>query len=485
MRVLIINRGEVAVRVIRTCEELGYTSILLHSTPDKNTLAYRMANETIEILGNTALETYLSIPKVVAVAKKIKPDLIHPGFGFLSENADFVEILEKERLNFVGPSSEAIRAAGNKIHAKELAKKIGVPTVPSYTGNESDPDKLLKEVQRVGFPCIIKAATGGGGKGMKVVRTEKDFFELYNSAQREAKNAFGSDIVFIEKYLERPRHIEVQIFFDRGLNGVHFFERECSIQRRHQKVFEETPSLSLTEKQRGEITTSALKIGRAAGYKNAGTVEFLLDNDGAYYFMELNTRLQVEHTVTEAVTGIDLVKWQFIVASGHPLPLKQEQISSRGHALEVRIYAENPTQEFLPCTGQISEIIFPTGPFRRFDFGYGKGDVVSPYYDPMIGKVITWAPDRLENIARMKATLEELIIFGVPTNIEFLKTVLDNKNFKSSQLSTRFLEEEFPRGYSLQPLTKAQRDFATGARNAPLDTTSSNDLSYTSPWVNS
>jgi len=483
MRVLIANRGEVAVRIIRTCEELGYKSILLHSTPDKNTLAYKLADEKYELQGTSALETYLNIPRVVDAAKKTKADLVHPGFGFLSENADFVDALEKARINFVGPSAEAIRAAGNKIQAKDLAKRFGVPTGPSFTSQEKDPAKLLKEAQKVGFPCIVKAASGGGGKGMKVVRTEKEFFELYESAQREAKNAFGSEIVFIEKYLERPRHIEVQIFFDRGLNGVHLFERECSIQRRHQKIFEETPSLTLTQGQRDQITAAALKIGKGAGYKNAGTVEFLLDNDGKFYFMELNTRLQVEHTVTEAVTGLDLVKWQFEIASGHPLPLKQEEITTRGHALEVRIYAENPEKEFLPSVGQIAEMSFPMGPHRRFDFGYGVGDIVTPYYDPMIGKIITWAPTREENIKRMKATLSEVIIFGVHTNIEFLKAVLDNKNFQNNRLSTRFLEEEFSRGYTPQALTKAQRDFAEASKNLPEENfQSSSGILYESPW---
>lgn len=318
---------------------------------------------------------------------------------------------------------------------------------------------------------------------MKVVRTEKEFFELYESAKREAKSAFGSDIVFIEKYLERPRHIEVQIFFDRSMNGIHLFERECSIQRRHQKIFEETPSQTLTQGLRDQITSAALKIGKAAGYKNAGTVEFLLDNDGKFYFMELNTRLQVEHTVTEMVTGLDLVKWQFEIASGHPFSLKQEDISSRGHAIEVRVYAENPEKEFLPSVGQIAELIFPTGPHRRFDFGYGVGDTVTPYYDPMIGKVITWAPTRLENIKRMKATLSELVIFGVHTNIEFLKAVLDNHHFQDSQLNTRFLEEEFPRGYTPQPLTKNQRDFAQASKNLPEEITQTvSGMLYESPW---
>jgi 3-methylcrotonyl-CoA carboxylase alpha subunit len=290
--------------------------------------------------------------------------------------------------------------------------------------------------------------------------------------------------VFIEKYLAKPRHIEVQVFFDSQRHGVHLFERECSIQRRHQKIFEETPALVLTASLREQITSAALSIAKAAGYKNAGTVEFLLDNDGKFYFMELNTRLQVEHTVTEMTTGIDLVHWQFQIASGQSIPLKQEQIIPRGHSLEVRIYAENPDNEFLPSPGKIEELILPLGPNRRFDFGYGSGDEVSPYYDPMIGKVITWAPTREENVVRMRATLSELVIFGVSTNIEFLKAVLERQKFQENLLSTRFLDEEFPTGFKSAPLTKSQKDFAEKGKSlGGHDSSSVSGLSYQSPWI--
>ena len=414
----------------------------------------------------------------------MKADLIHPGFGFLSENADFVELLESENLNFVGPTSESIRMVGNKIHAKDLAKKMGVPTVPSYTGNDKDINSLLKEAQKIGFPCIIKAASGGGGKGMKVAQNEKEFVELYPSAQREALSAFGSDVVFIEKYLEQPRHIEVQIFFDTKGNGVHLFERECSIQRRHQKIFEETPSMTLSQKLREQITSSALKIGKACGYTNAGTVEFLLDRHDKFYFMELNTRLQVEHTVTEATLGIDLVKWQFAIAMGKEIPLAQDQIVPRGHALEVRVYAENPAQEFLPSTGPLAELHLPLGPGRRFDFGYAKGDIITPYYDPMIGKVITWATTRDENLKRMNAVLFELIIFGVYTNIEFLKSVLNHNLFLKGQINTRFLEDEYKDGFVLPELTKNQIQFGEESKmSAPEQSEGGGGLLYNSPWL--
>ncbi len=461
MKVAINNRGEVAVRIIRSCQELGLKTILLHSTPDKNTLAFDMADETVELYGQTPLETYLNIPLVVSAIQKSGATLVHPGFGFLSENAHFVKALEDLRnITFIGPNSKTIEIAGNKILAKELAHKAGVPTTPAYTGKTDNPKQLLSEVNRIGYPCIVKAASGGGGKGMKVVAKDKELFEMVESAQREALGAFGSSEVFIEKYIQHPRHIEVQILCDRKGNNLHFYERECSIQRRHQKIFEETPSPGLTPELREKICTAAVKIATAANYTNAGTVEFLLEPGGNFYFMELNTRLQVEHTVTEQTCGVDFVKMQVAVALGQDLGLRQEDIFPRGHALEVRLYAEDPAREFLPSTGKIQALDFPTGPYRRFDFGYGLGHEITPFYDPMIGKVITWAPTREENIQRMRATLSELVIFGVHTNIEFLQAVLENGKFQRGNLSTSFLEEEFKGGFMLPELTREQKAFA-------------------------
>lgn len=491
MRVVIANRGEVAGRIIRACQELGYTSVLLHSTPDKNTPAFRMADETVELPGQTPLETYLNIPVVLQAAMKADAQMLHPGFGFLSENGTFAEEATNAGIIFVGPSAEAIRVAGNKIKAKELARKAKVPTVPSYTGTERDGKKLLAEAKKIGFPCIIKAAAGGGGKGMKVVREESEFNELLDSARREALNAFGSDVIFMEKYLEHPRHIEVQIMMDSKGNGVHFFERECSIQRRHQKILEETPSTALTPKLRDEITSCALRLAEEAGYVNAGTVEFLLDSKNNFFFMELNTRLQVEHTVTEMVCGVDLVHLQFAVALGEKIPLRQEQITQRGHALEARIYAENPSKNFLPSTGRLGQVILPLGPCRRFDFGYAATDEITPFYDPMIGKVITWAPSRAENLKRMHATLSELVIFGVFTNIEFLKAVLENAKFQNNQVSTSFLEEQFGEGFTAKPLSQGQHEFGREATQAAraiatgINGSHGTGLQYQSPWTNS
>jgi 3-methylcrotonyl-CoA carboxylase alpha subunit len=487
MRVAICNRGEVAVRVIRACQELGYKSILLHSTPDRNTVAYRLADETVELEGSAPLETYLNISKVIEAAQSAKATMLHPGFGFLSENADFVEKLEATEIIFVGPKSKSIRLAGNKIRAKEMAIKAGVPVTQAYTGVESDPLKLLEEAKKIGFPCIVKAASGGGGKGMKVVRHAKDFIELLASAQREALNAFGDTTVFIEKYLENPRHIEVQILCDSFGKKLHFFERDCTIQRRHQKVFEETPALILSKELRDKITSAALKLAEACEYENAGTVEFLLDSKNNFYFMELNTRLQVEHTVTELVCGIDLVKLQFKVALKKKISLAQKDISQHGHALEVRIYAENPDQQFLPSTGEILILELPQGPFRRFDFGYGMGDEITPFYDPMIGKIITWAQTREENLERMHATLCETVVFGVHTNIEFLKAVLKNEKYMRQEVSTSFLETHFLEGFKTSELSQNQLNALKKAQStsfvkgSAFNRTAS--LKYQSPWI--
>lgn len=480
IKLAINNRGEVAVRIIRTCQEMGIKTLLLHSTADKNTEAFRLADETFELPGNTPQETYLNIEHVLAGLKQRDPDLVHPGFGFLSENAAFAKAVTEAGFIFVGPPADVIEVAGNKVKAKKLASKAGVPTTPAFTGSPDQPKEFLSHVNKLGYPCLVKAASGGGGKGMKLVKNEKELFENVASAQREALNAFGSSQIFVEKYISNPRHIEVQIFGGPIGEYLHFFERECSIQRRHQKIFEESPSPALTPELRHKITDAALNLAKAIGYKNAGTVEFLLSDSGQFYFMELNTRLQVEHTVTEQVCGIDFVRLQIMTALGEPLHLKQEDIQPRGHALEVRVYSENPEREFLPSIGNIAALHLPAGPHRRFDFGYGVGDQISPYYDPMIGKIITWAPTREENRQRMLATLKEFVLFGVYTNVEFLKAVLEKPKFQRGFLSTSFLEEEFPGGFMPAPLTSYQENFLQEARqqitSPPLQG------NWTSPW---
>ncbi|MBK9294644.1 MAG: ATP-grasp domain-containing protein [Oligoflexia bacterium] len=484
MRVGIINRGEVAVRIIKSCHELGLKTVLFHSSSDKQTLAYELCDEAFELKGQTPLETYLNIPVIIEALKATKVDLVHPGFGFLSENAYFVTQLENNKINFIGPKATSIDAVGNKIKAIKLAQSAGVPTTPSYVGPTDDAKKLLIEVKKIGYPCMVKAAAGGGGKGMKRVNSDKELLEQVESAKREAQNSFGNNEVFIEKIIEDARHIEVQILCDKFGNNFHFYERDCTVQRRYQKIFEETPSPTLKPDLREKILDCALKIAKAANYTNAGTVEFLVEPGGNFYFMELNTRLQVEHTVSEMLCGVDFIKLQISIALGEKLEFKQKDIMPRGHALEVRIYAENPEQEFLPSTGDILELYLPIGPHRRFDFGYSKGHSVTPYFDPMIGKVITWAPTRMENLKRMHATLSELVIFGIYTNIEFLKSVLTNKKFISGHYNTHFLEEAYASGFNPPQLSQDQNEFAKLAmKNSQLtQSVNAQGLRYQSPW---
>jgi len=459
MKVAIANRGEVAVRVIRACQELGYTTVLLASTPDLRTLAARITDQVIELGGNEVFQNYLDIQKVVAAAKNAGCNAIHPGFGFLSENAQFADVVKKAGMIFIGPSGDVIRKLGDKVSAKEIAARAGVPTVPAYTGADQAPSELLEHAKKIGFPAIIKAVSGGGGKGMKVCRQESEFVELCESAQREAQTSFGSSRVFVEKYLEGPGHIEIQIFGDQHGNVVHLFERDCTVQRRHQKIIEESPSPALDGKLRKKIGEAAVKLAKTAGYFNAGTVEFLLDQKGHFFFMEMNTRLQVEHPVTELVVGIDLVKLQFAVACGEKIPFSQDEISQRGHAFEVRLYAEDPANGFLPSIGPLLALELPEGPGRRFDFGLETGDEMTPFYDPMIGKLICWSENRARNIERMKSVLNDTMVFGLQTNIEFIKSVFTQKDFIEGRVDTGFIEKNYPEGFSNPPLSTTQTKF--------------------------
>lgn len=487
MRVAIANRGEVAVRIIRACQELGHRSIVLHSIADKNSLACRLADETVELPGKTLLESYLNIEAVVRAAKQAKAELLHPGFGFLSENADFAAAVSAAGIVFVGPPPEATRLVGNKIAAKKLACEAKVPVVPDFHGKAGDSKAMLQAAKQIGFPIIIKAAAGGGGKGMKTVDNEPQFTDQLASAQREALSAFGSDEVFLEKRLLKPRHVEIQVIGDIYGNYLHFGERDCSVQRRFQKIIEESPSGTVTPELREQLTAAALRLCKAADYANAGTVEFLVDADGSFYFMEMNTRLQVEHPVTEMVYGIDLVKLQFAVAQEEPLKITQAQCKPRGHALEVRIYAEDPANQFLPAPGRLPLLELPPGPHRRFDFGYATTDVVPTEYDPMLGKIITWGESRAENLQRMIATLNETIVFGVPTNIEFLKAVLSHPRFVDDRFSTAFLAENFGAGFTPPPPSSDAIAwvYANASRLAAAPTTTAGGLRYSSPWSNS
>ncbi len=444
-KVLIANRGEIACRIMRTCQRLGVATVAVYSEADAEALHVALADQAVLIGPAAARESYLDMAKILEAAKKSGADAIHPGYGFLSENEDFAAAVEKAGLIFIGPPPAAIAAMGGKSEAKALMQKAGVPLVPGYHGDDQDEKLLLKEAEKIGFPVLIKASAGGGGKGMRVVESAKDFAEALAGAKREAKASFGDDKVLIEKYLTSPRHVEIQVFADKLGNCVYLFERDCSIQRRHQKVLEEAPAPGLSQKTREKMGAAAVAAAKAIGYVGAGTVEFLLDADESFYFMEMNTRLQVEHPVTEMITGQDLVEWQIRVAEGARLPLLQEDLAINGHAIEVRLYAEDPANNFLPGAGQIGFLRFPMeSDCVRVDAGvreapYGDGDVISIHYDPMIAKIIAWGPDRATAIANMAQALDETLIAGPKTNLVFLRALLAQEAFRAGKLTTRFI----------------------------------------------
>ncbi|MFD2263516.1 acetyl-CoA carboxylase biotin carboxylase subunit [Lacibacterium aquatile] len=437
---LIANRGEIACRVIRTARQLGIRTVAVYSDADAKAAHVAMADVAVRLGPAPARESYLKGDAIIQAAKDTGADAIHPGYGFLSENADFADACAKAGIIFVGPPASAIRAMGSKSAAKSLMEKATVPLVPGYHGEDQDAALLQKEADRIGYPVLIKASAGGGGKGMKVVQSAADFPEQLASAQREAQASFGDAKVLVEKYLTRPRHIEVQVFADTQGECVYLFERDCSIQRRHQKVVEEAPAPGMTLERRAAMGKAACDAARAVGYVGAGTVEFIAEGDG-FYFMEMNTRLQVEHPVTEAITGQDLVEWQIRVAEGASLPLTQEQLTLTGHAIEVRLYAEDPQKEFLPQTGRLAHLRLPEGlPGVRVDSGVRTGDSVSIHYDPMIAKVIAEGATRDEAIRRLSAALGATEVVGLNTNRTFLKAIIDHPAFADADLDTGFIE---------------------------------------------
>lgn len=441
-RILIANRGEIAVRIAQSVQEIGITAIGLYSDPDAHAPHVKAMDEVFPLPGKTAAETYLRIDKIIDLARAHQIDAIHPGYGFLSENATFADACRAAGVAFIGPTPEAIRATGNKVAAKKTLSAAGVPVVPGWTGSAGDgPRKFVAEAARIGFPVIIKAAAGGGGKGMRLVRSEDQVQPAVEAAQREARAAFGDAEVFLEKYIERPRHVEFQIFGDSHGNVVHLFERECSIQRRHQKILEETPSVALTPELRSKMGEAAVRAARAVGYTNAGTVEFLLDAGGEFYFLEVNTRLQVEHPVTELTTGHDLVRAQILVAAGEPLPFTQPSLRQDGHAIEVRICAEDARRDFLPSTGIIKVFVPPAGPGIRVDSGVEAGSEVSVYYDPMLAKLIVKGRHRADALQKLKWALDHFVILGVTTNIPFLQALITHPDVLAGRLHTQFLQE--------------------------------------------
>jgi len=442
-KILIANRGEIAHRIIKACRELNITSVAIYSDADKNSLHVRRADEAYLIGNSFANESYLNKEKIINLAKKIGADAIHPGYGFLSENSEFIKMVEDAGIIFIGPSSKSVEMMGGKTDARTLMKKNNVPIVPGTTEpikNIVDAKKIAKEI---GYPIILKAAAGGGGKGMRKIFSEDEFENSYNLAKSEARKFFSNDEIYIEKFIEHPKHIEVQILGDKHANYVHLFERECSIQRRHQKVIEEAPSISVDELTRKKITETAIQAAKACNYYNAGTIEFLMDENKNFYFLEMNTRLQVEHPVTEMITGIDIVKEQIRIAEGKPLSFSQDEIKIFGHAIECRIYAEDIDNNFAPSTGKINLHRLTSGPGIRIDRGIDVMSDVPIYYDPMLSKVIAWGKNREEAIVRMKRALSEYQICGVTTNISLFKWILNQNEFEDGTFDINFLENKF------------------------------------------
>ncbi len=439
-KLLIANRGEIACRVIRTARRLGIRTVAVYSDADARARHVAMADEAFRIGPAPARDSYLKVDAILEAAKKSGADAIHPGYGFLSENAEFAEACARAGVIFVGPPPSAIRAMGGKSAAKALMEKAGVPVVPGYHGKDQGIALFAEAARKIGYPVLVKASAGGGGKGMRIVETEMALHDAIESARREAKSSFGDDTLLIEKYLTQPRHIEIQVFADSHDNAVYLFERDCSVQRRHQKVIEEAPAPGMTVARRKAMGEAAVKAARAVGYRGAGTVEFIAAPDGAFYFMEMNTRLQVEHPVTEMITGQDLVEWQLIVANGGALPKKQNELRIDGHAFEVRLYAEDPIRDFLPATGTLHHLLFPEeGSHVRVDTGIRAGDAVSIHYDPMIAKLIVWDSDREAARRRLVAALAETEIAGLVTNRAFLAALAAHPAFAAGEVDTGFI----------------------------------------------
>ncbi|MFD1744928.1 acetyl/propionyl/methylcrotonyl-CoA carboxylase subunit alpha [Rhizobium helianthi] len=443
-KILIANRGEIACRIIKTARHLGVATVAVYSDADRDAMHVAAADEAVHIGGSAPKDSYLNVQTIIDAALKTGAEAIHPGYGFLSENPDFVDALTAAGLIFIGPSASAIRAMGLKDAAKALMEQAGVPVVPGYHGERQDADFLHMRAESIGYPVLIKAVAGGGGKGMRRVDAPSTFMEGLRAAKAEAANAFGNDAVLIEKYVASPRHIEVQVFGD-GTDAVHLFERDCSLQRRHQKVIEEAPAPGMTAEMREAMGSAAVRAAKTIGYSGAGTVEFIVDGSEGlrpdrFWFMEMNTRLQVEHPVTEAITGLDLVEWQLRVASGEPLPLKQEQIELRGHAFEARLYAEDVPAGFLPATGTLAHLQFPSN--CRADTGVSTGDMISPWYDPMIAKIITHGPTRDIALAKLTRALEETEVAGTVTNLTFLTALSRHSGFRAGEVDTGLIPRD-------------------------------------------
>ena len=441
-KLLIANRGEIALRIIRTCREMGISTVAVYSTVDRNALHVQLADEAVCVGDPPSGRSYLNIPNIIAAATSRGADAIHPGYGFLAENDRFAEICSAHGLIFVGPSPESIRSMGDKSTAKATMQRVGVPTIPGSEGLLASVDEAARLAGSMGYPVMIKATAGGGGRGMRLVRSADELENLFKAAQGEAEAAFGNPGLYMEKFITRPRHVEVQILADRFGNVVHLGERDCSIQRRHQKLLEEAPSPGLDPETRRRMGEAAVAAAKTIGYEGAGTVEFLLDVSGEFYFMEMNTRIQVEHPVTEVVTGVDLIAQQLKIAAGETLELKQDNIKLYGHAIECRINAEDPRHGFRPSPGTISGWLPPGGPGIRIDSHVYTGYDIPPFYDSLIGKLIVWAEDRPAALLRLRRALSECAVIGVPTTIDFHLALLDRPEFQNAQVHTKFVEQE-------------------------------------------
>jgi acetyl-CoA carboxylase, biotin carboxylase subunit len=459
-KILIANRGEIAVRIVRACREMGIRSVAVYSDADRASLHVRLADEAYRIGPAPSRESYLVVDKIIGEAQDAGCDAIHPGYGFLAENPTLPRACDKAGITFIGPSAEAMEKLGSKTAARNVAREVGVPTVAGTLDPIATAKEGIEAARKTGYPVVLKAVAGGGGKGMRLVEQEQDFASALRDASSEAQNAFGDGRMYLEKYLLKPRHIEVQVLGDKHGNVIHLGERECSVQRRYQKVIEEAPSPIMTPELRSAMGEAAVKLARAGGYYNAGTVEFLVDADRKFYFLEMNTRLQVEHPVTEMVTALDLVKLQFRVAAGEKLPLKQEDVTLRGCAIECRIYAEDPDNNFFPSPGKIVDRRVPTGPGIRLDDGVYGGWTVPNDYDPMLGKLIAWGSDRNEAIARLKRALAEYYASGIKTNVSLFRRILASEDFVAAAIYTRWLDDFLKRPAEELAIDDTARDAA-------------------------
>ena len=441
-KILIANRGEIAVRIIRACKEMNIQTVAVYSEADKDAMHTRLADEAVCIGPASSAKSYLNFKNIIEAANITGADCIHPGFGFLSENSQFAKICEESNIKFIGPSYKVIELMGNKSNAKELMKSAGVPVIPGSEGSIKNTNEALEIAEKIGYPVVLKAAAGGGGKGIRIVENPNDLIFNYNLVKQEAKISFNDDEIYIEKFIKNPRHVEIQILADEYGNVIHLGERDCSIQRRNQKIIEETPSTAIDDKLRNKMGEAAIKAAKASGYSSCGTIEFLVDNNKNFYFMEMNTRIQVEHPITEMRTGIDIVKNQIKIAAGEELKLKQKNVEFKGHSIECRINAENPNKKFMPCPGTITGLNLPGGNGVRIVSAIYEGYTIPPTYDSMIVKLITHGDTRNEAISKMKRALEELVIEGVDTNIDFLFDIIKNPNFIRGNFDTSFIEKE-------------------------------------------